>query len=441
MSEPSPTPRLPPGPKSGLLGMLGYLRDPEGLVLSMRRYGEPFTVPSMGGPPIVVVWSPEWVKAMFSADPDTFAPYAAEAMEPVLGRGSVLLQHGPTHRRARRLLQPPFHSTRIGAYGLTMREATLRHLETTPTDRSFPIEDVFREISIDVIIRTIFGIEATVGVTRCRDGVLGALAAFSPLLAMFGLLRRPFGGVGPWAKFQRQLQAVHELLRAEIRARRDAPPGADVLSLLVAARDEDGQAMDEQEIVEQLFTMVVAGHETTATALAWAVNELLLQPELTEEVTAAALATGGDPDALAKLPILDQVCSETLRLHPLAPMVSRKLLRPLEIAGCALPEGVGLGASLLLSHYREEVFPEPAAFRPARFAEGRSFSPYEYYPWGGGSKRCLGAALAYHELKVVLGTVLLHSRLELESPTRARAEPRQATVGPKGGVRVTRRPR
>lgn len=430
--------KLPPGPKSGLLGALGYLRDPEGVVLSMRRYGEPFTLPGMGGPPIVVVWSPEWVKAMFGADPDTFAPYAADAMAPILGRGSVLLQHGATHRRARRLLQPPFHSTRVGAYGAAMGEATRRHLEATPTDRAFPIEDVFREISIDVIIRTVFGIETGEGVARCRAGILDSLAAFSPLLAMFGGLRRDFGGVGPWARFRRRLDAVHELLRQEIRARRDRPPGTDVLSLLVAARDEDGQPMEEQEIVEQLFTMVVAGHETTATALAWAVNELLLEPALVEALLAELEPTGGDPDALAKLPLLDQVCAETLRLHPLAPMVSRKLLQPFEIAGHRLPEGVGLGASLLLSHYREETFPEPSAFRPSRFAAGKAFSPYEYYPWGGGSKRCLGAAFAYHEMKVVLGSVLLHSRLELESPARARPQARQATVGPRGGVRVRR---
>lgn len=434
-----PKSRLPPGPKSGLLGMIGYVRDPEGLVLGLRRYGEPLTMPALGGPPIVIVWSPEHVKAMFSADPDTFAPYAAEAMEPVLGRGSVLLQHGPAHRRARRLLQPPFHSTRIAAYGGTIHEATLRHLSEAPTDRSFAIEEVFREISIDVIIRSIFGIGTSDGVEGCRRGILDSMAAFSPLLALFGALRKNFWGFGPWAKFQALLGTVHEMLRAEIRARREGELGSDILSLLVAARDEDGQPMDEQEIVEQLFTMVVAGHETTATALAWAVNEVLLQPAIVDQLTSQLEPLKNDPDAIAKLPLLDQVCAETLRLHPLAPMVSRKLLRPFEIAGYQLPVGTGLGAALLLSHYREEVFPEPSEFRPSRFADGKSYSPYEYFPWGGGAKRCLGATLAYHEMKIVLGTLLLECRLELEQPKRARPEPRQATVGPKGGVRVRRR--
>lgn len=372
--------QLPPGPRSALFGMLGYLRDPEGLMLSMRRHGEPFTVPALGGPPIIVVWSPEWVKAMFAADPDTFAPYAADAMAPILGRGSVLLQHGTAHRRSRRLLQPPFHKTRIAGYGVTMAEATLRHLEATPLDRAFPIEAVFREISMDVIIRNVFGVDTTDGVQRCRAGILESMAAFSPLIAVFEALRRDFWGFGPWARFRRLLDGVHELLRAEIRRRKDGALGDDILSLLVAARDEDGQPMEEQEIVEQLFTMVVAGHETTATALAWAVNELLLQPELAEELQAALSATGGEPEALAALPLLDQICAETLRLHPLAPMVSRKLLRPFEIAGHQLPAGVGLGAALLLSHRRAETFPEPEEFRPRRFADGASFSPYEYYP-------------------------------------------------------------
>jgi cytochrome P450 len=268
--------------------------------------------------------------------------------------------------------------------------------------------------------------------------VRDTIAAFGPLLATFRALQREFGGFGPWARFRRLLTGVHDLLREEIAARDPARPGDDILSLLVAARDEAGAAMEEQEIVEQLFTMVIAGHETTATALAWAVDELLRQPELLGRLREELRPLGGEPDRVAQSPLLDAVCAETLRLHPLIPLVSRKLLRPFELGGHLLPVGTGLGACLLLAHLREERYPEAMAFRPQRFLDGKHPAPHEYLPFGGGVRRCLGAAFALHEMKVVLATLVLEFELELAAAP-ARTGVRAATIGPKGGVPVVRR--
>jgi cytochrome P450 len=437
-----PTPKpLPPGPSSTIWQMLRYLRDPIEAVLSLgRRYGETFTFPTFDGP-IVLTGTPEGIRTIFSADPDTFRPMNVDSMAPILGRGSILLQHGATHRRGRKLMQPPFHGARMRAYGATMREVTLAHLAKTPLGRRFPVEDVFRAISLDVIIRTVFGVDGNERADRAGRDIRDAVASFSPLVAIFGFLRREFGGFGPWARFRRLLAQVHGLLREEIAARRDAGPGEDILSLLVAARDEAGAPMEEQEIVEQLFTMVVAGHETTATALAYAVDELYRVPELLNRLRdeLRGIDGAGDPEKLVASPLLDAVCAETLRVHPLIPLVSRKLLRPLEVAGYALPAGVGVGACLLFAHRRGERFPDPETFRPERFLDGKGFSPYEYLPFGGGARRCLGAAFALYEMKIVLGTLLLTADLELVSPRRARTGARAATMGPRGGVPVIRR--
>jgi cytochrome P450 len=425
---------LPPGPKSAVWQTLRYLRDPDGMVSSLvARYGDPFTLPTLQGP-LVVTGAPDGIKAIFGADPETFSPYGAEGFLPVLGRGSILVQHGTTHRRSRKLMQPPFHGARMRAYGAAMAETALRHFAAAPA-RPFDVERLFRDISLEVILRTVFGLGEE-RVAPARGAVLDGIAAFSPMLAVFSWLRRSF--FPPWRRFVRLLGAVHEMLRGEIAARKAAPGGTDICALLVAARDEDGRPMEDQEIVEQLFTMVVAGHETTATALSWAVDELWRDPALLQRAREALRPTGGDPDKLAAEPLLDAICTETLRMRPLVPVIGRRLEKPFTLAGRELSPGVGVGACVLSAHRRPEVYPDPDRFSPERFLNGKAFSPYEYLPWGGGARRCLGAAFAEYELKIVLGTLILNGTLELTGP-RARFGTRAATIGPKGGVKVTYR--
>jgi cytochrome P450 len=432
--------RLPPGPKSALWQTLRYLRDPVGTVLDLvRRYGAPFTFP-MPGRPLVVTGHPERIRSIFAADPDTFESMATEPAILVLGRGSLMVQSGAPHRRARKLMQPPFHGARLAAYGAAMQATARAHLARVPKGRRVPVEDLFRRISLEVIVRTIFGVEANDRVRAVGRAVLDGIAAFSPPLAMFSFLRRSFFGLGPWARFKRLHGAAHAMLREEIAARRaEAGPGEDILSLLLAARDEEGAPMDEQEIVDQLFTMVLAGHETTATALAWAVDEVYRDPGLVERLRAEIAATGLRPEEVAKAPLLDAVCQETLRLRPLIPLVSRGLARPFVLDGIELPAGAGVAACLVAAHRNPEVYPDPEAFRPERFLSGRAAAPPlgTFFPFGGGARRCLGATFAQYEMKQVLATFVAEAgEVRLASPERARVGARTATIGPRGGVPV-----
>jgi cytochrome P450 len=431
--------KLPPGPRSALWQTLRYLRDPVGTVLDLlRRYGDPFTFP-IPGRPLVVTGQPERIRAIFGADPDTFESMADEVMHAFIGRGSVLAQSGAPHRRARKLMQPPFHGARLSAYGSAMQAATRTHLARAPRGRAFPSEELFRHISLEVIVRTIFGVDGADRVHTVGRAVLEAIRAFGPLLVLFRFLHRDFFGFGPWARWKRQKGRAHALLREQIAVRRASPePGSDVLSLLVQARDEEGAPMEEQEIVEQLFTMVIAGHETTATALAWAVDELYRDEPLLERLRAELSTTDGDPEKVAKAPLLDAVCQETLRTKPLVPLVSRALRRDFVLDGIVQPAGVAVAACTVAAHRREDVYPAPERFRPERFLDGKATPPLgTFLPFGGGARRCLGATFALYEMKQVLATFVREAGpVRLASPKRARFGARTATIGPRGGVPV-----
>jgi cytochrome P450 len=410
--------------------MLRYLREPIAFAEPLlKKYGDPFTVPTLLRP-MVVTASTEGVRAIFSGDPDTFSPFAGNAGIALLGRGSVLLQQGATHRRSRKLMQPPFHGARMRSYGEKMAEIAEGNLKRAPAGR-FDIEEVFRRISLEVILATVFGVTE---IDKTRESVLAMIRSFSPLLTLFHFLQRRF--FPPWRRFQRLMAEVRSLIGAEIDRRKQAP-GEDICSLLVAARDEEGNPMDDQEIIDQLVTMVMAGHETTATALAWAVDEVWRQPELLERLRQSL---SPEPEKLAADKLLDAVCAETLRIRPLLPIVSRNLEKPFELGGYTIPAGVGVGACIALVHQREDLYPEPHVFKPERFLDGRNFTPHEYFPWGGGARRCLGAAFALYEMKIVLGRLILGGKLELASPARARYQARAATIGPKGGVQVVYTP-
>ena len=270
--------------------------------------------------------------------------------------------------------------------------------------------------------------------------LLDLLDGFSPLIALFPWLRRSFGGIGPYAAFMRRQQALHAKLDAMIAEARAAGPRDDILSLLVHARYEDGEPMADAEVRDQLLLLVVAGHETTAISMAWALYALHRpeNAEVLERLRAEVRAAGPQPevDALAKLPYLDAVCQETLRRYPLAPAPApRKLLRPFELPGYALPAGMSVAPAMGIAHFREDVFPEPLRFRPERFLE-RKFTPFENIPFGGGARRCLGAAMAAHELRIVLGTIIGRFALRAASLRPDPGKARATTVGPAHGVKL-----
>lgn len=401
------------------------------------KYGDPFTCPLLGQAPTVVTWNPQGARALFGAPPESFVPGVPDALAALVGEGSLFLKRGDAHKRARKLLSPPFHGERLRAYARTIAAVTLRWLEKQPTDRPASMLEMAQGITLELILTVVFGAQDEATVRSLREAVLGAVEGFDPLGATFKALQRDFFGLGPWARFKRRLAVLEERTRGLLAARR-ARPGDDVVSLLLTARDEDGDALSEQEVWEQLLTFVVAGHETTAVSLAWALYELHSAPEGLAALRAELDAGDGPartPEALSKLPYLLAACNETLRRHPPVPMVVRRCAGEFALGDYVLPAGHSLAAASYLAHHSESTFPEPFAFRPERFLE-RSYSPFEFYPFGGGARRCLGAAFATYELQLVLGTLLSHARFTLEEPKPVGNAFRIGTYGPATGVRM-----
>jgi len=431
-------PDLPPGPRSSTWGLLSYLRDPIGCMAPLAaRWGDPFTLP--GDPPTVITGDPACIKAIYTADPDGMAPLSQD-MRVFLGDHSLILQSGPQHRRARRLLGPPLMGSRMRAYSELIRQITLRRAEGWAPGAVPRAMELGQAVSLDVILGAVFGVTEVEQVARFGRLLMSLMDAFSPILALFPVLRREFGGVGPFATFRRRRAAVDAALDELITAGRAAGPREDVLSLMLAARDEAGEPLSDAEIRDQLLLLVVAGHETTAIAISWALYALH-RPEnaaIRERLLAelAGLPADAPAEELAKLPWLEAVCLETLRRYPLAPAPSpRRLREPLELPGYSLPAGTAVCVSISLAHFREELYPDPWTFRPERFLE-RSYSPFEFVPFGGGARRCLGYALATQEMKIVVGTLMRRFRLKLASERPERAKVRGVNVGPASGVRL-----
>jgi cytochrome P450 len=432
------TPQLPSGPRITPVQTLRFIRDATRFFVDCReRYGDPFTAPLPVGN-VVITGSPEGLRDIFSADPATFEPLGQLPLAPAVGDNSLLLMGGQRHKRERKLLMPPFHGERMRAYGQLMRELTLRAVETLRPGGPFRARDLTQSISLEVIIRAVFGIEQPERVRRYREVLVGYMEAYTPLLMLAVPLRRSFGGMGPWARFQRHVAELDALLTEELATRRGHEAGhTDILSLLLAARDEEGQPMTDAELKDELRTLLIAGHETTAIGMAWALYHLHRVPEtkqrLLEEL--APLGPTPDPEALAKLPYLTAVCDESLRIHPIVPVVGRRTVAPFTLRGRELPPGTALMAAIALAHVDPVLYPEPERFRPERFLE-RKYSPFEYLPFGGGARRCIGAAFAQYEMRIVLGTLLAEHRFSLASDTPERPVRRNVTIGPGGGVEM-----
>ena len=428
---------LPSGPRFTPVQTFRFLRDPTRFCLeSKARHGDPFTAPLAVGN-VVLTGQPEGIREIFSADPAVFEPLGNLPLAPIVGERSMLLLSGSRHKRERKLLMPPFHGERMRAYGQTLRALTLHAAESLRPGKGLRAQHLTQHISLEAIIQIVFGVQEPERVRRYREVLVPAMDSYTPLLMMAMPLRRSFGGLGPWARFQRHLAQVNALLTEELANRRGHEAGhTDILSLLLTARDEDGQAMTDAELEDELRTLLLAGHETTAIGMAWALHYVHRLPEvharLRDEL--APLGAEPEPEALARLPYLGAVCDEALRLHPVVPVVGRRTLAPFTLLGRELPVGSGVMAAICLAHASPELYPEPERFRPERFLE-RKYSPFEYLPFGGGARRCIGAAFAQYEMRVVLGTLLAAHRFS--SPPHAAPEypvRRNITLGPRHGV-------
>jgi cytochrome P450 family 110 len=428
--------RLPPGPDSRLLLTLKYLRDPYATLLETgRRYGETFTWPSFAGT-MVVTGAPEGVRTLFTADPDTYLALGAELLGPILGESNLILLSGERHRAMRKLQLPPFHGARMRAYGQLMLDAAREHAARWTRGRLIPIHRTMQEISLQVILEAVLGLRAPAERESFKASVLEVIEALKPSFMFIKALRRPLLGLSAWARFQRKRAHITALFEDVLRARRASPEThEDILSLLLSARYEDGRALTDDELLTQMLNLIVAGHETTASSLAWAFHFIHREPavkaRLVEELR--GLPEPLEPEAVTRLPYLEAVCSEALRLNPVAPLIGRTLREGLTLQGFELPPGMDVGISILQIHRRADLYPEPERFRPERFLE-RSYSPFEYLPFGGGARRCIGAAFALYEMKLVLAAILRTYDLLPASDAPVGVSVRNTTVGPRGEV-------
>lgn len=428
---------LPPGPRVPLLNTWNWLRRPYPFLEECRaRFGSTFTFTLPGLPPLIVFSNPDDVKEIFTDDGERMvAGQFNRSLRAFLGDHSVLMLDGREHLRHRRLLLPPFHGERMAAYGQVMIDAAHNAVDRWPLDRPFAIHGPMQEITLQVILRAVFGVEEGPRLRELSHTIteLLRLGAWPPLL--IPALQRDYGAWSPWGRFLRFREKADQLLLEQVRMRQAADKGQDILSLLLDARDEAGQPMTDVELRDELVTLVVAGHETTATGLAWAFRWLLGNPGV--EARLREELAGGDltPERIAKLEYLDAVAREALRLYPVIPIVGRVLLQPARIGGWDLPAGVAVVCSIYLAHRRPEAYPEPERFNPGRFL-GVKPSPYEFFPFGGGMRRCIGMAFALYEMKMVLATVLSRASLRLAPGPAIEPVRRAITLMPSDGLRV-----
>ncbi|MFN8152024.1 MAG: cytochrome P450 [Solirubrobacterales bacterium] len=434
--------KLPPRPDLSRFQMnAGFMLTPTHFLRScQRRCGDYFTLMPQPGRTLVITADPAAVKAVFTGDPDLLHAGAGNiSLEPLLGPSSVLLVDGDEHLRQRRLLLPPFHGERMRGYGVVMDEVAERHVAAWPRDRTFPLLPSMQAITLEVIMRAVFGFEDAerrerIGAPLRR--VLDAVGTRTRVLALAMTAGRN-GPLSPWRRFAAARARADELLYEEIRSRRadpDAEQGGDVFSLLLAARDEDGRPMSDEELRDELMTLLVAGHETTATALTWAFERLTRNPRVLAELIAEQRSSGGGE---GEEEYLDAVVKETLRLRPVVPAVVRQLQAPMEFGGWELPAGVNIAPSIFLLHRRPDLYPEPEEFRPERFLGDDPPGTYEWIPFGGGVRRCLGASFAMFEMKAVLRAALRQVRPRVVAGRRGEGTTRRAiTFAPSRGGRV-----
>ncbi len=441
--------KLPDGPRTpSLLQTIQLIAQPTQFLESCReRYGDPFTVRVLGlnSPPVVFFSDPQAIQEIFML-PSSKLDFrkATHVFEPLMGEQSIVLQEGRSHQRQRQLMVPPFHGDRMRSYGQLICEITQQAMAEWTTGSSFSIHKVMPEITLRIILRVVFGLNPGLRYQQLEKRLTSLLEDITtPLyssLFFFPPLQQDFGAWSPWGAFVRRRAAIDALIYAEITERRLQADTSrtDILSLLLSARDVDGQPMSDVELRDQLVSLLLLGYETTAAVLAWAFYWIHSSPAVLQNLQSELDSLGSDaePEAIAKLPYLTAVCSETLRINPIALICTpRRTLEPLQLAGYHFDVGTILIPCIYLAHRRSEVFPDPTRFNPERFLK-QKFSPYEYLPFGGGDRGCIGMAFSMFEMKLVLATILSGLQLDLTDQRPVRPIRRGITIVPSGGVPV-----
>jgi cytochrome P450 len=365
-------------------------------------------------------------------------------LKPLLGDASVIMIDGDRHRKRRQLVMPSFHGERLKAYGDLIIDITHKVLQQIPPGQSFLARDITQTISLEVIFQTVFGFREGENSNRIKT-LLTAMADLfrSPLTSSFLFfpgLQKDLGPWSPWGRFVRQRQELNELLYAAIADRRanPDPTRTDILTMLLEAKDEAGEPMTDQELRDELMTILFAGHETTATVMAWALYWLHYKPETKTKLLAEldSLDPKADGMQMNRLPYLNAVCNETMRIYPVAMLTfPRQVEEAVEMLGYTLKPGTVIMGSMYLTHQREDLYPNHKEFKPDRFLE-RQYSAYEFIPFGGGARRCLGEALAQFEMKLAIATIMSHYQLALADSRPEKPRRRGVTLAPTRGVKM-----
>jgi len=436
---------LPDGPKSpSIWQMFQWITMPFSFMRGCSdRYGDRFTLSffSRKLPPVVFFSNPQALQVILTSDDSELfdSPGDLNALlEPLIGTESVMGLSGDRHRRMRQLLMPSFHGERMRSYGQLIRDITEEVMSQWGAGESFPVRKSMQKISMRVILRAVFGVNEG---TRYQqlERLVGTLldGVSNPLSVSFlyvPMLRQDFGPLSPWGSFVRARRRIDQLIYDEIAERRTHPDASrnDILTLLMSARDEAGEALTDAELRDELITLLMAGHETTATAITWALYWIHKFPTVRNQLLneLQALDAPLDFSTLFRLPYLNAVCCETLRIYPVVMATFARVTKsPIELMGSSLKPGTIVVGCIYLAHRREDVYPDPDEFRPERFLE-RHYSPFEYLPFGGGVRRCIGMAFAQFEMKLVISGILSNFELALADSRSVRAVRRGLTAGP-----------
>lgn len=420
-------------------------RPVEFLEACAQRYGDCFTIQVGASSPSLTVFShPDAVAEIFAANASLDSGKAQVILQLVLGGFSLLLLDGKPHKRHRQLIVPALHGDRIRAYGEIICQITEQEIAKWQSGDRVVMLPTLSEITFRVILKTVFAFQGSNRDQLLSKRIRSFLDRFtSPLLYLIPflpLLQKDWGTWSPQRQFVRQMSELRELLLAEIRYRHAHldPDAIDVLTMLLMAKDEAGESLTDEELLDEVLTLLFAGHDSSAVVFSWVFYFIQAHPEVEAQLRAELESLGSDPDPaeIVKLPYLDAVCNESLRLRSAVPASSPRITtQPLTIQNYELPPDTMLVPAQHLTHHHPERFPQPRQFNPDRFLNHR-YSASEFYPFGGGSRRCIGAVFASYEMRLIVATVLRRYRLGLTMPQMPRTIRRGVNIAPKGGVKM-----
>jgi len=423
---------LPPGPRApaAIQTFAWWNRSVPFFERCRARYGRRFTIRLLSTPPFVMLTDPEQIREVFTAPAEVLHPgEGARILEPLIGANSVILLDEGRHMAQRKLMLPAFHGEKMQRLSGLMAEVAEREVASWPRDEPIELHPRLQAVTLEVILRAVFGLDPGERLDAIRARLTQQLEFGASPVSMLPPLQVALAGRGRWARFDRVRAETDEMLFELIEERRaEAGERDDVLAMLLEACHEDGSPMSPQELRDELMTLLVAGHETTASQLAWAFARLARSPEVMRRLM-AEIDEGGED-------YLEATIQETMRRRPVIPNAAPRLVKqPIEVGGWSYPEGVCLVPNAYLVHHDPEIYPEPYAFRPERFLE-KEPGTYTWIPFGGGRRRCLGASFAMLEMRLILRAVLATSELVAPEPEHEPARRRAITISPRRRART-----